>query len=79
MRTPPRPVLWNIQLRIPLDERVVRRASKTGLEKALAKALVETVAAAPPEFIVESAKKLRAEYKKANRVLVTPEARPIRI
>ena len=62
----PEPMLaWNVQLRIPVPVRLARRASKTALSKYLAKTLVGAFQALPPEFIAQSAEKVKADVRGA--------------
>ena len=72
---------WTVQFRIPVPVRLARRASKTALEKWLARAVVEAIQSMPPEFIVKSAEKVKADIKKAavDPRLVGADGRPYRM
>jgi hypothetical protein len=74
-------VLWTVQFQIPVPLRLARRASKTALEKWLARAVVGAIQTMPPEFIVQSAEKVKADIKKAavDPRLVGADGRPYRM
>jgi len=77
----PEPSLaWTVQFRIPVPVRLARRASKTALEKWLARAVVEAIQSMPPEFIVNSALRVKADIEKAVAPrLVTSSGKPYRV
>jgi len=77
----PEPVLaWTVQLKIPVPVRLARRATKTALEKWLARAVVGAIQAMPPEFIVKSAAKIKADLKGGpGPSLVGADGRPYRM
>lgn len=84
--TPPEPTLtWTVQLGIPVPVRLARRASKQALSKYLAKALGMAFQAVPPEFIAQSAEKVKADIAvrentgKSGARLVDAEGRPYRM
>lgn len=78
---PPEPmIVWTVQMQIPVPVRLARRASKTALEKHLAKVLVVAFQSIPPEFIVQSADKVKADVKRsAGPGLVGADGRPYRM
>jgi hypothetical protein len=77
----PEPALtWAVQLRIPVPVRLARRASKTALEKYLARAVVGAIQTMPPEFIVKSAEKVKADVLRTREPgLVGADGRPYRM
>jgi hypothetical protein len=76
----PEPALtWAVQLRIPVPVRLARRASKTALEKYLARAVVGAIQTMPPEFIVKSAARVKADIKQSGASLVGADGRPYRM
>jgi len=77
----PEPSLdWTVQFRIPVPVRLARRASKTALEKWLARAVVEAIQSMPPEFIVKSAEKVKVDVTRGSGAgLVRADGRPYRM
>ena len=77
----PEPALtWTVQLGISVPVRLARRASKTALSKYLAKALGMAFRAVPPEFIAQSAAKLKSDVaRSAGQGLVGADGRPYRM
>lgn len=76
----PEPTLaWTVQLGIPVPVRLARRASKPALSKYLAKALGMAFQAVPPEFIAQSAAKIKADVEKSGARLVNAEGKPFRV
>jgi hypothetical protein len=76
----PEPTLtWTVSLRIPVPVRLARRASKTALEKYLARAVVGAIQTMPPEFIVKSAEKVKADIRQLGASLVGADGRPYRM
>ena len=76
----PEPTLaWTVQLRIPVPVRLARRASKTALGKYLAKALGASFQAIPPEFVAQSAEKVKADIKQLGSKLVDAAGKPYRM
>ena len=77
----PEPSLaWTVQFRIPVPVRLARRASKTALEKWLARAVVGAIQTMPPEFIVKSAEKVKADVTRGSGAgLVGADGRPYRM
>jgi len=79
-RTPEPVLTWAVQLRITVPVRLARRASKMALQKWLARALVGAMKVLPPEFIVQSADKLKADIEKVyTPAIVNSEGRPYRM
>jgi hypothetical protein len=79
-RKPEPTLIWSVQLRIPVPVRLARRASATALEKHLAKALVAAFQSVPPEFIAQSAAKVKADVARgAGPGLVGADGRPYRM
>lgn len=77
---PPEPMLtWAVQLRIPVPVRLARRASRPALCAWLAKALGQAMQVVPPEFIVQSADKVKADIKQMGARLVDCEGKPYRM
>lgn len=77
---PPPSLIWTVQLGIPVPVRLARRASKTALGKYLAKALVASFQAVPPEFISQSADKVKADLSRPGAPgLVGADGRPYRV
>jgi len=73
----PEPMLdWTVQLRIPVPVKSARRVSKPALMKWLAKTLAKAMSAVPPEFIVQSADKIKADLEKQGRRLVAADGKP---
>jgi len=77
----PEPVLaWTVTLKIPVPLRLARKASKPALGKWLARAVVGAIQAMPPEFIVKSAEKIKADLKGGpGSSLVGADGRPYRM
>jgi hypothetical protein len=72
-------LIWNVQLRIPVPVRLARRASKTALEKWLARAVVGAIQTMPPEFIVNSAMQVKADIGQLGAKLVDATGKPYRV
>jgi len=70
---------WTVQFRIPVPVRLARRASKTALEKWLARAVVEAIQSMPPEFIVRSAAKVKSDIRQLGAKLVDAAGKPYRM
>jgi len=67
-------------MQIPVPVRLARRASKTALEKHLAKALVAAFQSIPPEFIANSAAKVKSDVARgAGPCLVGANGQPYRM
>lgn len=72
----PEPTLtWTVQLGIPVPVRLARRASKPALSKYLAKALGMAFQAVPPEFIIQSVEKIKADAGRMGLRLVGPDGK----
>jgi hypothetical protein len=54
---------WTVTLQIPVQKRLVRRTSVPALSAYLARGLGESFKNMPPDFIVQSAEKLKKEFK----------------
>ena len=70
---------WTVKFRIPVPVRLARRASKTALEKWLARAVVEAIQSMPPEFIVRSAAKVKSDIRQLGSKLVDAAGKPYRM
>jgi len=68
-------LIWTVQLQIPVPVRLARRASKAALSKWLAQALVRTIQLTPPEFISQSADKVKADFERRGLRLVGPDGK----
>ncbi len=71
---------WTVQLRIPVPDKVARELSDKDLQLWLAKALVGAIQGVPPDFIVASAEKVKADLKPAEApVLILPGDKPFKM
>jgi len=73
-RTDQQALAWTVTIQIPVQRRLVRRASEAALAAHLAKALGESFKKVPVAFIVSSVERLRAELKKDGPRLLIPGA-----
>jgi len=77
---PEQSLTWTVQLGIPVPVRLARRASKTALGKYLANALGASFQAIPPEFIAQSADKVKSDLARPGTPgLVGADGRPYRV